>query len=109
MVFTNFNLKINKGEKIAFVGPSGSGKSTIVQILMRFYPIQSGEILVDGNDFRKYNLHKYRKHFGLVSQEPTLFLGSIKDNIIFNTDIKKNADKKLQKYCKTANAYDFIQ
>lgn len=63
---------------------------------------------MDGIDFRKYNLHKYRKHFGLVSQEPTLFVGSIKDNVIFNTELKKKNEKKLEKYCKIAHALDFI-
>lgn len=64
----NFNLKITKGEKIAFVGPSGSGKSTLTQILMRYYPIEEGEILVNGVDYRKYNLYKYRRQIGIVSQ-----------------------------------------
>ena len=64
----NVSFTVEKGSICILLGPSGSGKSTIIQILMRFYPIQSGEVLVDGVDFRKYNLYSYRKHFGLVSQ-----------------------------------------
>jgi ABC-type multidrug transport system fused ATPase/permease subunit len=55
---------------------------------MRFYPLQEGQILVDGVDIKKYNLLNYRRRIGLVSQEPTLFLGNIKDNIIFNSTVK---------------------
>jgi ATP-binding cassette subfamily B multidrug efflux pump len=61
-------LKIRRGDKIGFAGPSGSGKSTVTQILMRFYPIEEGEILIAGVDYRQYNLHRYRKQIGLVSQ-----------------------------------------
>ena len=67
-VLNNLSLSIKEGEKIGFVGPSGSGKSTIVQILMRFYEIESGQILVDGKDIKSYNLHSYRRQLGLVSQ-----------------------------------------
>lgn len=108
IVLKNFSLKINKGEKIAFVGSSGSGKSTIVQILMRFYPIEEGQILMDGHDVNKYNLHRYRGQIGLVSQEPTLFLGTIKDNIVYNSKIKKEVNAQVNKYCDVANATAFI-
>lgn len=108
IVLKNFNLKINKGEKIAFVGSSGSGKSTIVQILMRFYPIEEGQILMDGHDINKYNLHSYRRQIGLVSQEPTLFLGTIRDNIVYNHKIKKEVNGQVKKYCDVANATGFI-
>ena len=86
LVLNNFTLKIKKGEKIGFVGPSGSGKSTIIQLLLRFYEIESGQILIDGKDIKKYNLLDYRRQIGLVSQEPTLFQGTVKDNIIYTQE-----------------------
>lgn len=91
----NFNLKINKGEKIGFVGPSGSGKSTIIQLLLRFYEVEEGEILLDGKNIKKYNVFDYRRAMGLVSQEPTLFTGSVKDNIIYNQQIEGDVNQKI--------------
>lgn len=108
MVLNGISFLINKGEKVGFVGPSGSGKSTIVQLLMRFYPIESGQILVDGRDIKSYNLYSYRKQLGLVSQEPTLFLGTVRDNIIYNSEATGD-DKQLDKIAKTVHAKNFIE
>lgn len=84
-VLKNISLKIPAGNKVAFVGPSGAGKSSIIQLLMRFYGDYSGQILLDGVDLKDYDLKAYRELFGVVSQEPQLFSGTIKENIVYNS------------------------
>ena len=79
------NFKID-GEKIALVGHSGSGKSTIIQLLMRFYDPEEGEILINNRNIKEYDLYSLRKQIGLVSQEPALFIGSVSDNIRYNSE-----------------------
>jgi ATP-binding cassette subfamily B (MDR/TAP) protein 1 len=81
----NLSLTIKQGEKAAFVGPSGCGKSTLVQLLQRFYDC-NGLIIVDGVDVRDYELHYLRSHFAIVSQEPSLFTGTLRENIKYNLD-----------------------
>lgn len=83
-VFSNLSLEIKVGEKIGFVGPSGCGKSTINQLLQRFYDPDQGEIFVDGENIRDYDLHHLRASLGVVSQEPVLFNETIGDNIKYN-------------------------
>ena len=80
-IFKGFNLKIDASKKVAFVGPSGCGKSTILGLLQRFYNPDQGEILLDGIDIKKYDLRHLRGSFGVVSQEPVLFNGTIEYNI----------------------------
>lgn len=81
LILKNLNLTILPGESIGFVGPSGCGKSTIIQLIERFYDVDSGEILVDDVNIKEYNLTDYRKKIGLVMQEPLLFKRSLMDNI----------------------------
>jgi ATP-binding cassette subfamily B protein len=80
-VLKNFNLTIQPGEGIAFVGHTGAGKSTIAKLIARFYEFQEGEILIDGQDIRSFDLTSYRQHLGIVPQAPFLFSGTILDNI----------------------------
>lgn len=80
-VLKNFNLVINKGEKIGLVGLSGSGKSTLVSLLLRLYPVVNGEILIDGININDYSLASVRKVFALVSQDIFLFNDSIRENL----------------------------
>jgi len=91
-VLKNFNLKINKGEKVAIVGKTGAGKTTIVNLLMRFYDTYDGEILIDGVNIRDIKRDAYRELISMVLQDTWLFEGSIKENIVFN---KKISDEKL--------------
>ncbi|MGM9877571.1 MAG: ABC transporter ATP-binding protein [Bacilli bacterium] len=91
-VLKNFNLKINKGEKIAIVGKTGAGKTTIVNLLMGFYDNYEGQILIDGISIRDLDKNEYRKLISMVLQDTWLFEGSIKNNIIFD---KKISDNKL--------------
>ena len=81
MILKGVSFTIEQGDDVAFVGFSGSGKSTIVQLIERFYDVTSGEILIDGIDIKQYNLYELRKQIGIVSQEPTLFKQTVKENI----------------------------
>lgn len=85
-VFKGLNLKIHQNESVAVVGESGSGKSTLVNLLLRFYDPDFGEVLIDGVDIKEYNLKELRKRMGLVMQEPTLFNYTIKENILYGDD-----------------------
>jgi ATP-binding cassette subfamily B protein len=82
-VLENFNLKILPGETIALVGHTGSGKSTIAKLIARFYEFQNGELLIDREDIRTYNLRSFRSHLGIVSQVPFLFSGTVAENICY--------------------------
>ncbi|GAB4480703.1 MAG: ABC transporter ATP-binding protein [Anaerolineae bacterium] len=79
-VLQHFDLSIRPGESVAFVGHTGAGKSTIIKLITRFYEFQGGEILIDGQDIRSFNLREYRSRLGLVPQTPFLFSGTILDN-----------------------------
>lgn len=106
-VFTNLTLNIDAGQTVALVGPSGCGKSTVIQLLQRFYDPAAGTVSVDGNDIRKLSLRWYRDQVGLVSQEPTLFATSIKENISMG---KPGAtDAEIEAAASAANAVNFIK
>jgi len=80
-VLSDFSLEIKPQETLALVGHTGAGKSSIARLITRFYEFQDGELLVDGRDIRRFDLHQYRRHIGLVPQEPFLFSGTVADNI----------------------------
>lgn len=80
-VLNDFNLDIQAGENLAFVGHTGAGKSSVAKLIARFYEFQEGQILVDGRDIRSFDLTSYRKQLGIVSQVPFLFSGTVLDNI----------------------------
>ena len=84
LVLKHFNLDIQPGESIAFVGHTGAGKSTIAKLITRFYEFQEGQILVDGQDIRSFNLQSYRSQLGIVPQAPFLFSGTIIENIRYS-------------------------
>lgn len=106
-VLKSISLQINPGEKIALVGPSGAGKSTIVQLLMRFYPLSTGSIEVDGQSISDFNLTDYRSNIGIVPQEVILFGGTIRENIAYG---KANATpEEIETAARKANAWEFIE
>ena len=107
IIINDFSAKIKAGQKIAIVGPTGAGKTTIVKLLMRFYDLNSGTILIDGKDTSKYNRHLIRSMFGMVLQDTWLFIGTINDNIRYG---KLDAtDLEVQEACKIANVDHFIR
>jgi ABC transporter fused permease/ATP-binding protein len=105
-VLKNINLKIPAGEKIALAGQSGAGKSTIVQLLLKFYQVQKGQILVDGKPISEWNLQQLRSNIGIVPQEVLLFGGSIRENIAY---AKPGAtEEEIIEAAKKANSWQFI-
>ncbi|XP_059178861.1 ATP-dependent translocase ABCB1-like [Physella acuta] len=105
-VVSGIDLHALKGQTVALVGASGSGKSTIIQLLLRFYKPNIGQILIDGHNIESLNLRWLRQHIGLVSQEPVLFATTIAENIRYG---RKDASKEdIIEASKMANAYDFI-
>lgn len=105
-IFNNLNFEINRGEHVCIVGPSGSGKSTITSLLLRFYDVDSGSILINNKDIKSFNLRAYRKQIGVVQQEPSLFSGTILDNITYNIDTY--TESQLQDAMQKANVSKFI-
>jgi ATP-binding cassette subfamily B protein len=105
-VIRGLNLDIRPGEMIGLVGQSGSGKSTLVNLICRFYDLTEGSIQVDGVDIRHLPLGEYRRHIGLVLQEPYLFFGTIADNIAYG---KPDATREeIVAAARAAHAHDFI-
>ena len=108
-VFEHLNLTIEKGQFVAFVGPSGCGKTTVVSLLERFYDIQSGAILVDGVNIRTLPPAVYRTSLALVSQEPTLFAGTVRSNLTLGLpDATSVADAELERACRDAEIHAFL-
>ncbi|KAJ5466700.1 ABC multidrug transporter mdr1 [Penicillium diatomitis] len=107
-VLRGLNLSVKPGQYIALVGPSGCGKSTTIALLERFYDALSGGVFVDGHNIADLNVNSYRSHLALVSQEPTLYQGTIKDNILLGIAEDNVPEEHLVKACKEANIYDFI-
>ena len=106
MIFKDFCLKIPSGHTLALVGGSGSGKSTVIALLQRFYDPLGGEIRLDGVAIDRLQLKWLRSQMGLVSQEPSLFATTIKENILFG---KEDADMdEVIEAAKASNAHDFI-
>ncbi|XP_071688623.1 putative multidrug resistance protein [Rutidosis leptorrhynchoides] len=106
MIFQGLSLKIEAGKTIALVGQSGSGKSTVIALIERFYNTMTGCVLIDGRDLKNYNLRNLRSRIALVSQEPTLFGGSIRHNIVYGKDEVSEAE--IKKAAKLSNAHEFI-
>ena len=106
-VLKGINLAISPGEKIALVGSSGAGKSTIVQLLLRFYELSQGSILVDGKAVEEYSLESYRANLGIVPQEVILFGGTILENIRYGKQTATQEEVKAA--AQKANALDFIE
>ncbi|CAN9162724.1 unnamed protein product [Alternaria alternata] len=105
-VLRGVSLAAKPGQFIALVGASGSGKSTVMQLLERFYDPTSGGVLVDDVDLKDYNLQDYRSQLAIVSQETTLYTGTIRENIL--ADKEDLGDEAVIQACKDANIYDFI-
>lgn len=105
-VLENFNLKVEHGKNIALVGETGAGKSTIVNLICRFYEPTSGQILIDGTDYRERSQAWLQSSLGYVLQQPHLFSGTIRDNIVFGR--KDASDEDVIEAAKLVHAHEFI-
>jgi ABC-type multidrug transport system fused ATPase/permease subunit len=105
-VLNDVSFTAEPNQKIALVGKSGSGKTTIISLIPRFYDISAGAILIDGQDVRDIKLRSLRRHIGMVLQDPVLFSGTIRENILYGHPPAD--DKEIIVAAKAANAYDFI-
>ncbi|WP_305862929.1 ABC transporter ATP-binding protein [Helicobacter cholecystus] len=105
-IIKNLNLRIAKGEKIAFVGPSGAGKSTLVDIITGFYQPSEGKILIDSIPLTQENIKSWRKKIGYIPQQIYLFDGNVAQNIAFGSEYD---EQRIIKACKIAKIYDFLQ
>jgi len=106
-IINDFNSKVKEGQKIAIVGPTGAGKTTMVKLLMRFYDVNSGAILVDGYNVKDFDRGELRKLFGMVLQDTWLFGGTVKDNIKYG---KEDAtDDEVIEAAKAAHVHHFIK
>ncbi|KAL0097436.1 P-loop containing nucleoside triphosphate hydrolase protein [Phycomyces blakesleeanus] len=106
-ILKSLNLKIRSGQTVAFVGPSGSGKSTSIQLIQRFYDPLGGQVFLDGQDLKSYNVAWLRSQIGVVSQEPVLFNMSIFQNLLmgYSREVPK---EEVIDACKQANCHSFI-
>lgn len=110
-VLRGLSFKIEPGTYIALVGASGCGKSTVIQLIERFYNPLSGQVLLDDEPINEFNIQEYRKQLALVSQEPTLYAGTIRFNILLGA-IKPESEvtqEELEEVCRNANVLDFIK
>jgi ATP-binding cassette subfamily B (MDR/TAP) protein 1 len=107
-VLRGLNLIVRPGQYVALVGASGCGKSTTIALLERFYDPLSGGVFVDGKEISSLNLNDYRSYIALVSQEPTLYQGTIKENILLGSSRQDVSDETIEFACREANIYDFI-
>jgi ATP-binding cassette subfamily B (MDR/TAP) protein 1 len=108
-VLRGLNMTIKPGQMAAVVGASGCGKSTSIALLERFYDPLAGGVYVDGKEISKLNVNDYRSYIALVSQEPTLYQGTIKDNILLGADRQDVVpEEEIIKVAKEANIYDFV-
>ncbi|KAF6841568.1 ABC transporter [Colletotrichum musicola] len=107
-VFKGLNLTIEKGQFAALVGASGCGKTSIISLMERFYDVDKGAILCNGKNINDVNVYEYRKTLSLVAQEPTLFQGTIRENILLGVDENFVTDEQLHQVCRDASIHEFI-
>ncbi|MGT2950207.1 multidrug ABC transporter ATP-binding protein [Streptococcus cuniculi] len=105
-ILDGVSFQVKQGETIAFVGATGSGKSSIINVLMRFYEFESGQVLIDGQDIRQFSQAELRKKIGLVLQDPFLYHGTIESNIKMYQDI---SDEEVRAAAAFVDANEFIQ
>ncbi|KAI4350799.1 hypothetical protein L6164_005214 [Bauhinia variegata] len=106
LILRKFSLEVKAGSSIGLVGKSGCGKSTVIALIQRFYDVERGSVKVDGIDMRELDIHWYRQQTALVSQEPVIYSGTIRDNILFG---KQDAtENEVVEAARAANAHEFI-
>lgn len=107
IIINDFTAKVKAGEKIAIVGPTGAGKTTMVNLLMKFYDINDGDILIDGTSIKELKRDNIHSLFTMVLQDTWLFNGTVKENIIYNQ--KHVSNKKVEEVCKVVGVDHFIK
>ena len=105
-VLHDINLRVPPGQTVALVGPTGAGKSTIISLIARFYDVTEGRILIDGRDLRDLDQESYRRHLGLVLQDPFLFSGTVRENIAYGNLDASQAE--IEAAARTVGAHEFI-
>ena len=105
-VLNGISFKVEGGDFLGIMGHTGAGKTTILKLIMRYYTPDSGEVLVNGQPITAYTLHSLREAIGFVSQDPFLFYGSVRDNVIYNQEA---TDAELEAALHMAGAWDFVQ
>jgi len=108
-VLRHVNLTVRPGEKLAIVGATGSGKTTIISLLLRFYDVTSGRILLDGRDIRDFPLHRLRQYYSLVLQDSWLFEGTVMENITYAAPEKNRDPDTVRRLCRQIEVDDFIE
>jgi ATP-binding cassette subfamily B protein len=106
-VLSNIDLAVRAGEAIAIVGPTGAGKSTLTSLVARFYDVTSGRLLIDGVDVRKLERHSLTRRLGIVLQDPFLFSGTIRENILYGR--LEASEEEMVEAAKAVGAHDFIK
>ena len=107
IIIKNFSIKLKSGQKVAIVGPTGAGKTTIVDLLMRFYEVTSGDILIDGVSIKDMKREEVHNLFDMILQDTWLFHGTVRENLVYN---KENVtEETLDKVCKAVGLHHFIQ
>lgn len=107
LILKDFNLEIQAGENVAFVGHTGAGKSTVAKLVARFYEFQGGQILLDGQDIRSFDLRSYRSRLGIVPQQPFLFSGTILDNIRYGRP--DASDQEIQEVANSIGGGEWLE
>ncbi|MDB8576486.1 ABC transporter ATP-binding protein [Turicibacter sanguinis] len=106
-IINDFSVTTKPGQKVAIVGPTGAGKTTMVNLLMKFYEANSGEILIDGMPINQLTRHNVHDLFGMVLQDTWIFEGTIRENIVYS--MKNVSDEEVEKACKAVGIYHFIK
>ena len=107
-VLRNISFKANKGDTVAFIGSTGSGKSTLVNLIVRFYDVTEGEILIDGRNIKDYKLEYLYKLIGYVPQKAVMFNGTVNSNIAYGDAKKVISDNEIKEAARVAQADDFV-
>ena len=107
IIIHDFNVQVKAGQKVAIVGPTGAGKTTLVNLLMRFYEVNSGDILIDGVSIKDMPREEVRSYFGMVLQDTWLFEGTIRENVSYGTEGLTN--EQIEKACSFAHIDHFIR
>ncbi|MTK84833.1 ATP-binding cassette domain-containing protein, partial [Turicibacter sanguinis] len=106
-IINDFSVTTKPGQKVAIVGPTGAGKTTMVNLLMKFYEANSGEILIDGMSINQLTRHNVHDLFGMVLQDTWIFEGTIRENIVYS--MKNVSDEEVEKACKAVGIHHFIK